>query len=319
VADAAHVFSYGVWRPCSVPGASGDVRRIESILNASAVDSAEALAEALDRMRLRQRSLGLDDDGLGHSVRQRIVERLIDVKIAPASGHLAEARRVKGPYEIECLARALHIAEEALDAVIQMLERGTTEREAAMRCASEIVKRGATPRPTLVAAGSRAWIPTTWPTDQALRMGDIVRLDAGCAYRGYCASVARTAVLGEPAATDEAAYEAVRAGLDAACEAAAPGAAAAQVFDAQVRAIEAAGLRDDRAVDAGSGIGLAPRERPTLAGVDATPLQVGEVLCVEATHCELGTLGLVVRNTVLITTDGARTLNRSRHDLIVLD
>jgi len=66
-------------------------------------------------------------------------------------------------------------------------------------------------------------------------------------------------------------------------------------------------------------IGLAPREKPTLANGDGTPLLAGEVLCIESTHCELGVLGLAVRNTVLVTTDGARTLNRSRHDLIVLD
>ena len=317
--DLDHVVSYGIWRPSSTPGAGVDVRRIEAILDASAIDCAEALADVLDRLSCSQGSIGLDDDGLAHPVRQRLTDRLTDVKMAPGSGHLAEARRVKSPYEIECLARALHIAEEAVDVVIQMLERGTTEQEAATLYLSEVVKRHAVPRRPFVAVGKRTWMPTAGPTDQALRMGDVVRLDVGCTYRGYCGSVARTAVLGEPGRAAEAAYAAVRDGLDAACAALVPGATGGQVFDARVKAIEAAGHRSDLGADAGSGIGLAPREKPTLANGDGTPLLAGEVLCIESTHCELGVLGLAVRNTVLVTTDGARTLNRSRHDLIVLD
>jgi Xaa-Pro aminopeptidase len=48
-------------------------------------------------------------------------------------------------------------------------------------------------------------------------------------------------------------------------------------------------------------------------------LEAGEVLCIDAPHYDIGSMGLTVRDTLLITSAGARAMNRSRHDLVVLD
>src|SRR5262249_58534049 len=108
---------------------------------------------------------------------------------APAAGALRGARRVKSPYEIECLGRALAIAEEALNAVVQMLVPGVTEREAAAVYRDEVFKRDATPCPPSVGFGPRTWITRPAPTDRALKVGDLVRVDAGAVFKGYCSSV----------------------------------------------------------------------------------------------------------------------------------
>lgn len=103
---------------------------------------------------------------------------------------------VKGPYEIECLERGLHVAEDGANAVIQMLEPGVTERAAATLYEERIVKRGAAPCCTIVAAGQRSAIPAPYPSERALRSGDLVRLEVGCVLKGYHADLARTAVVG---------------------------------------------------------------------------------------------------------------------------
>jgi hypothetical protein len=48
-------------------------------------------------------------------------------------------------------------------------------------------------------------------------------------------------------------------------------------------------------------------------------VEAGEVLCLEAVHWDLGSMGLMIRDTLLMTSAGARAMNRSRHDLVVLD
>jgi Xaa-Pro aminopeptidase len=50
-----------------------------------------------------------------------------------------------------------------------------------------------------------------------------------------------------------------------------------------------------------------------------TVIDAGEVLCVEVPYYEIGSKGLAVRDTLLLTSTGARAMNRSRRDLIVLD
>ena len=66
-------------------------------------------------------------------------------------------------------------------------------------------------------------------------------------------------------------------------------------------------------------IGLEPYERPKLDRGNQTQLVAGEVLRIETPHYEHGWAGLNVKETVLVTSGGARVLNRSRRGLVVLD
>jgi Xaa-Pro aminopeptidase len=314
-----HVVCFGEFHAAFPDPPTAEAQRLEAIVRAAAGNPAEAVAAALERLGIFQGSVGLDESRLTHQAWTDLADRLAGIKIVAGAGHLGAARRVKGPYEIECLSHALRVAEEALDVVIQMIERGTTEREAATLFTTEIVKRGGRPYPPMIAMGERSGIPAPWPTDRALRAGDLVRFDVGCAYNGYCSSVGRTAVLGEPATRQEAAYRAIQGGLETAVAAVTAGGAAARVFDMAMSAVRANGLSQYERGDIGHGIGLEPHEPPDLASGSGTPLEMGEVLCLETSYYEIGTMGVSVKDTVLVTSAGARVLNRSRHDLVVLD
>src|SRR5262249_1191417 len=151
-----------------------------------------------------------------------------------------------------------------------------------------------------------------------LRSGEVVRLSVGCSYKGYWGSVARTAVLGEPAPAVEASYAALFAALEASSSAARPGTSARLVFEAALNGAREAGLRDWHPTHVGHGIGLSARERPTLDASNDAVIEAGEVLRVEAAHYDIGSIGLELANTMLIGSTDSRPLNRSRHDLIVL-
>jgi Xaa-Pro aminopeptidase len=181
--DADHVICCGGMCATFAEPSTAEVRRARAILAGAAASPEDALAEALTRLGVRQGSIGIDERGLGHGAWLGLSERLTGLEILVAAGHLAEARRVKAPYEVECLDRALRIAEEAVDAVVQTIDRGMTEREAATLYTGLVVKRGASPCPAIIAIGERTWIPAPWPTDRVLRTGDLVRFDVGCVYK----------------------------------------------------------------------------------------------------------------------------------------
>src|SRR5262249_45074890 len=148
--------------------------------------------------------------------------------------------------------------------------------------------------------------------------GQVVRFDVGCVYKGYCAAVARTAALGEPPSPLETLYRGAQAGLEAAIDAVRPGATAGRVVEAAEEAARAPGRAGSEQEDVGGGIGLESCEAPELAVADETPLELGEVLRLEMTRREAGSVGVSVQDTVLVTTAGARVLNRSHHGLVVL-
>ncbi len=317
--DVDHVVCFGGLRASSLDKSNPETRRLKTMVTTAASGSAEAVAVALDRLGIRQGSIGLDESRLTPKAWDHLTAQLSGLNIVAAADHLATARRVKAPYEIECLGHALRIAEEALDAVIQTIDRGMTEREVATLLTTEIVKRGGWPRPPVVTIGERTGTPASWPTDCALRAGNLVRFDVGCIYKGYCSSVGRTAVLGEPSARQDGLYQAVQAGLDAAIGVIGTGVPAGRVFHAAVEVLRANGLPDDGADHVGHGIGLEPCETPVLAFDSGTTLEPGEVLGVEVSHCGIGSMGVSVKDTVLITTAGVRVLNRSHHGLVILD
>ncbi len=314
-----HLIGHGALGATFTVPATAETRRIESLAGDVVAEPIEALLVALSRLGARHGPIGLDESGLGHDEWRAFGDRLTESRLTLAAAHLAEARRVKGPYELECLGHALRIAEEALDAVIQVIDRGMTEREAAQLYSGEVVKRGAWPMAARVAIGEGAALPWSWPTDRALRAGDLVRFDVSCTYRGYAGSVARMAVLGEPSERAEAVHASLQIGLETAVGAITPGVVAGRVFDTALARVRASGILDDGGGDVGHGIGLEFREPPTLDAAGTEVLDAGEVLQIELRHVAVGSMGLVLRDTLLVTSAGARSLNRSRRDLIVLD
>jgi len=317
--DVDHVACFGGFLAGFDERPDGDVTRIRDLMDSRAPSPADALASVLDALGVRQGTVGLDESRLTPGAWQRIAARLAGHTVVPAANHFLSARRVKGPWEIECLAQGVRIAEEALNEVVAKLQPGMTEREAVTLYQSEVVKRGADPVPAVIATGARTWIPLPLPTDRLLRAREVVRCDVGCVFGGYHATVARTAVAGEPSARLESAYRAVQAGLDAALAVVKPGVPASRVHAAAVEAAHAAGLERFTASHIGHAIGLEPYERPKLMRGVETPLETGEVLRVELRHFEMGWAGLHVKETVLVTRDGAHSLNRSSRGLVVLD
>lgn len=317
-AGADHVACYGRFHVNIAERADATARRAAELAAAAAASPAEALATTLSALGLTRIAVGLDTGTLTEAGARAVTERLQGFKVRPATEALVEARLVKGPYEIDCLQQALHISEESIHEVLGELKPGTTEREAAAFYEGALRRRAARPSATIIAFGANAALPAAFPGDRALRPGDLIRFDVGCVFKGYHADVARTAVLGEPTPRQQALYDAVEAGVDAALAAIRPGTAGGAVFDAAIAAVRAAGIPDFRRHHVGHGIGLEPAEDPWL--VPGGPaLEAGMVLRVETPYYELGASGVHVKETVLVNRGGAAVMNRSNRGLVVLD
>lgn len=300
-------------------GGGDAAQRIHAWSREAATTAGAALARALDALRVRGGRIALDGAGLSRAAWRRAVDTLTGLTVVDGTAALAEARMIKGPWEIECLERSLHASEEALDAVIQMVKPGVTEVEAATLFEAELARRGAVPYCTTITVGARSAFPAVRPADVAVKAGELVRFDLGCVFRAYRSNVARTAVTSPPTDRQDSLYTAVQTGLEAALAAIRPGVPASRVFDAAIRATREAGLPQFRLHHVGHGIGLEAREWPILAPGNDTSLAPGMVLRVETPYYEPGWGGVQVNETVLVTTGGARTMNRSVRGLVVLD
>ena len=316
--DVDHVACHGRFYLETAQARGQTARHFAALVAEPAASAGEALVEVLRRLGLGAGRLGLDDALIPAATAAALRQALGAYSVDPASEAFSGARLVKSPFEIEALQRSLHVAEEAINVVLALLAPGVTEREAAEAFEREIIAQGARPYCTIVAFGAGSAVPAPWPTDRALRSGDLVRFDLGCSVKGYHSDVARMAVMGEPTERQQAMFDALLTGLEAGLDVVKPRAGGGDVFDAAVAAARKAGLpRFDRH-HVGYGIGLEPAEPPRLAPGGAA-LEMGMVLRVEMPYYVVGETGLNVKETVLVTRTGATPMNRSHRGLVVLD
>lgn len=133
-------------------------------------------------------------------IEQRLVlERLegfipgIQRYIVDISPIVAQMRRTKDMHEIDLLCKAISITELAHEAGARSMEVGASECE--VQANIEYMMTGACAQPafpSIVAAGKQATILHYMANDQVLENGQLVVVDIGASFDGYCADLTRT-------------------------------------------------------------------------------------------------------------------------------
>ena len=151
--------------------------------------------------------------------------------------------------------------------------------------------------------------------------GDLVVLDFGGVYGGYCVDLTRTVVLGMPSPEAARVHKAVAEAQEAAIAALAPGVALADVDQAARAVLAGYGLADRFVHGTGHGLGLevheAPRVGPArpvthapLPGTAQLPdvLAAGMVVTIEPGAYIPGWGGVRIEDDLLVTATGAERL-----------
>jgi Xaa-Pro aminopeptidase len=151
---------------------------------------------------------------------------------------LHEMRVIKSAEELAHMRRAAAIAAAGHDAAVRAVRDGVREYEIEAVLDYTFRKMGgAGPAyPSIVAAGANATILHYTTNDQPMRDGQLVLIDAGAEYEGYCSDVTRTFPVGTRfSEAQRAIYDLVLQAQLAAIEIIRPG---VRVEDAHRRVIE---------------------------------------------------------------------------------
>jgi Xaa-Pro aminopeptidase len=236
-------------------------------------------------------------------------------------GHVVEAlRMIKDQGEIELLARACSMTDQAFEAVLGAIEPGRTEREVAIRLERTMIDLGADGPAfdTIVASGPHAAIPHHSPGDRALQRGDLVVIDFGARYHGYHADMTRTVCLGPPEPWQRELHELVAKAQLAGVAAVQPGVDAGDVDAAARSIIEAAGHGGHFGHGLGHGVGLEVHEAPLLGPGRTGKLQELVPVTVEPGIYLPGKGGVRVEDIVVVRAAGPANLMTTTRELLVL-
>ncbi|MGC9530219.1 MAG: M24 family metallopeptidase [Candidatus Bipolaricaulaceae bacterium] len=230
---------------------------------------------------------------------------------------VAEMRLRKDQQELELIRTAAAIADRAMEEFLREVSPGTSEEEA-VGMIEYLLRRegseGASFEP-FVMSGENGWLPQRVGSPKPLRSGELILLDMGARYQGYCSDLTRTFALGDVSRKQRQAFAVARQAQQAALAAARPGVRADEVDRAARQLIEEAGLGPYFPHLTGHGVGVSIHEPPTLdQGVD-TLLEPGMVVTVEPGVYVPGVGAARVEDLVVITEDGCRLLSTARRDL----
>ncbi len=280
---------------------------------------AKAAAELLPEGSLR---VGFESEHVSVDTLARLREHYPErVELVPVKGLVEQMRIVKDEAEIELIVAATRIADQAFEALLAGGLAGRTERELALSLEQDMRLRGAEAPSfdSIIAGGPHGALPHATPRDVKLERGQLVVIDWGARYCGYCSDCTRTVAVGEPGPAAREAYELVlgaqQVGLD---EIRAGG--DCKAIDKAVRdIIYGAGHEGHYGHGLGHGVGLEIHEAPGLSARSEDTLRAGSVVTVEPGVYIPGELGIRIEDLVVVTDGAPRILTEIPKGLRIAD
>lgn len=224
-------------------------------------------------------------------------------------------RQIKTPQEIAIIREACRIADSSAAHIRRFIQPGMREREVAAELEWFMKQQGAE-KPsfdTIVASGPRGALPHGKASEKVIVAGELVTLDFGAQYQGYCSDMTRTfLVTGRDPAPEKmplwSVYHTVLTAQLAAIAAIRPGVRCCDVDAAARNVIAEAGYGANFGHNTGHAIGIDVHENPRFSPTDTTILQPGMLLTVEPGIYLEGQGGVRIEDVVLVTADGAEVL-----------
>jgi len=233
---------------------------------------------------------------------------------------VGELRQVKQPHELELLRRAIAITDETFAHICNWIQPGMTEKEVQWEISRYMVMLGADGPAfeTIVASGPHSSMPHAHAGQRRIQRGELITIDMGARYKGYCADMTRTICLGEPA--DPRALEVYQAVLRAmkTCESGIHAGITGRDADTLARdALE--DLAEYYVHSTGHGVGLQVHEGPLLSqrAPEEMRLPAGAVVTVEPGVYIPGWGGVRIEDCALVTGKGVEVLTQSPTRLVI--
>ncbi|MHA1299693.1 MAG: M24 family metallopeptidase [Candidatus Helarchaeota archaeon] len=232
------------------------------------------------------------------------------------SKYFSELRSIKEPDEIDKIRKAAQITDSALKEGLENLKPGISEVELAALIEYKMRKLGAdkTAFDTIVASGPHSWYPHAGATERKIEEGDIVTIDIGAQYQGYCSDLTRTVIAGFPPYRKKYCeiINKVNLAQQKALERIKPGAKCKDIDKAARDFLEKEGLGKYFIHSLGHSVGIEIHESiPMLTSEADCILKPGMIVTVEPGVYIPNVGGARTEDLILITEDGYEKLSKS--------
>lgn len=264
--------------------------------------------------------LAFESDFFTFQIYAALCDKLEGTKLIPCQGLIENFREIKDAKELALLRQVAAIGDTAFANTLPHIRPGITEKELAEILRQQLVAAGADDLsfPTIAASGPNCSICHAKPGERLLQAGDLVLMDFGGKYKGYCGDMTRTVQLGPVDLKAEVLYNVVLAAQQAAFDAIRPGEPLEAPHLAAVRVFQEAGLAEHFVHSIGHGVGLEIHEGPRVSRGSQAEMRPGQVISVEPGLYLPGWGGIRIEDVVIITEQGFENITHSCKDFLIL-
>ena len=264
--------------------------------------------------------VGFDDALTSVANFEKLTEAVAsEVELVATRGLVERLRRTKDKAEVEAIAEAARLTDQAYETVLAQGLTGRSEQDVARAAHAHIRELGGEPAfSAIVAAGANGAQPHAEASERLIAAGELVVWDMGAQLGGYCSDCTRTFAAGEPGDEAREVYELVRRAQAEALEAIRPGVGGAEADEVARAIIRDGGHGDEFGHGLGHGVGLEVHEAPRLGQRSDDALVAGDVVTVEPGVYLPERFGVRIEDLVVVTADGHRNLSSLPKQLTVV-
>ena len=264
------------------------------------------------------RRVGLGGRGLiGADLMAALRTALPEAEWVDVESALCDLRARKSPAELDVIRTAYRIAEIGLQAGVDTIAAGVTEREVAAEIESAMRRAGAegTGIDTIVASGPNSRPILARSTFRRIERDDLVLLTVAPRYEGYHAAIGRGVLVGDPGPEIGRALETAIRAQEACSGGLRPGREGREVEAIGRDIVAAAGMGQYFLYSGLHSVGVIEFEPPIFGPSSPAMLMQDMVISIDIPLFDTPWGGLRIEDGYLITVDGAERLSRTPHRL----
>jgi len=224
------------------------------------------------------------------------------VKTVDIENALDKDRIVKRKDELSYIIRAQEITDKILSELRKSLRQGMSEKEISWKIQTMAHDFGADELsfPSIVGINEHSASPHHHPTDKKLKKGDLILIDMGVSFKGYCSDMTRVLFSRAPTPEQINIYELVLLAQETAIKGLRAGITGAAGDKLARDIIKKAGHGDNFGHSLGHGVGMDVHELPNLSSLNKEKLPVGAVVTVEPGVYLEGKFGVRLEDMVIV-------------------
>lgn len=231
---------------------------------------------------------------------------------------IEKQRAIKDEEEIKNITKACNITDDCFEYLLNYIKIGMTEKQIANAIERFFRINGADGLAfdTIVASGSNSSKPHAVPTDRKIENGDVITIDMGCKYNGYCSDMTRTIFVGEISEEVKKVYNLVLKNQMQTIKEMHEGTICKNLAKMVINDFEINGY--DFIHGLGHSVGLEIHEIPTLGSKSEAILKPNMIITDEPGIYIAGHFGIRIEDTVIVGKSIGVPLTKSSKEIIII-